>query len=107
MKRLYLGLLLLVPLASCELLDTMVTTDDGDGSFTTQPLGDELADNSDTIGNTVGATVTTVTGNPLFGLLAAGAASALAAAAATARRKKVYKGPGDVVPYGHTGEDII
>lgn len=98
MRHLLLAFALAASLGSCALLDTELNTvDPVTGEVLTSTVGDTIADNADSFGKTAGNTATAVSGNPLLGLIVAGAASALAAAA---RRKKkpAYAGPGDIVP---------
>jgi hypothetical protein len=83
-------LALALSLGSCAALDPflgaeVVAVDPVTDEATTTTVGDIIADNAESFGQTAGATATTVTGNPLLGLMLAGAASAIAAAA---RRKK-------------------
>ena len=90
MKRLLILCALTLPLGSCALfaplLDTeVIAVDPVTQEETTTTVGDQIADNAETFGQTAGGAVTTVTGNPIFGLMIAGAASALAVGA---RRKK-------------------
>ena len=93
-------LALTLSLGSCALLDPFLdaeitAVDPATGQPVTTTVGDTIADNADSFGSTAGQTATAVTGNPLLGLIIAGAASAVAAAA---RRKKkpLYEGPGDI-----------
>ncbi len=102
MKRFLLVCALTIPVGSCAILDPLLDAevaivDPATGEATTTTVGDTIADNAESFGQTAGSTATAVSGNPLLGLIVAGAASAIAAAA---RRKKtpVYHGPGDIVP---------
>lgn len=86
-------------LGSCAaLLNTPVQAyDPVTGEPIEVPLGDVIANNAESFGSTAGKAATTVTGNPLLGLIIAGVGATIAEAA---RRKKAaaYEGPGDTVP---------
>ena len=70
--------------SSCALLDRPVeVVDPESGNTVVVPLGDAIADNSESVATTVGGIVGGF--NPVLGLLAAGAAGSLLAGA---RRKK-------------------
>jgi hypothetical protein len=70
--------------SSCALLDQPVQVVDPDNGKTVEvPLGDAIADNSESVATAVGGVVGGF--NPVLGLLAAGAAGSLLAGA---RRKK-------------------
>ena len=94
--KLALGALILSLCSCAALLDSEVTAvDPATGQPVVTTLGDAIADNSESFGATAGQAVTTTTGNPLIGLMVAGAASAVAAAAR--RKKPLIDGvPGDI-----------
>jgi hypothetical protein len=78
--------------ASCAALDGALgapveKTDPVTGEVTTTTLGESIADNAETVGNTAGSIVTMGTGNPMLGGLVAAIAASLAAAAAAKRKK--------------------
>lgn len=84
MRRHLPVLLIATSLGSCALLDAPVQiADPTTGEMLEVPLGDAIADNSESVADALGSAVGTV--NPILGLMAAGAIGTLLAGA---RRKK-------------------